>query len=279
MTFETDGAPGGVESRPSLLALFGELEKLRLMAEELLIEKDSLLYHACPALRAAYMVYIGTYEYKLFQLELDGRILRRKIELAQAKVNRGEPVDRREIDRLIEEEFRSIQDRIIAWSNALLEAGHFLALSEPLPQRDMAEFKRLYRAIMKLIHPDILGQEDEKSRILYDIAVAAYKKGQLETLRAIMAVLGGKSIEPLSALDAAKEIKRLEGLIPTLEKDIERIKNSFPYIKKELLADKEKLEAETAALKKLLEERKSELVAAEKRLRVLFGEDDGGQIH
>jgi hypothetical protein len=267
------------QNNTRLMALTGTLEKLRLRAEELLLEKDNLLYHICPSLKTAYTVFIGTHEYTLFKLDLIYQSIRRKIELVQAKINREEAYNIRDIDNQIDSEFSSYNEKLNSWSDILAKEVLAISSGEALSKDEINEIKSLYHFIVKKIHPDINKNLTDKDIALFNIAVNAYKENQVAPLLTVKALLSELPDRISSSNLMIMEINRFERLIPTLLADIEKIKTTFPYTKNELLEDENKVNEEISSLKQKIEKKNEEIQLAEKKLALLIGEENGRQIH
>ena len=114
--------------------------------------------------------------------------------------------------------------------------------------------KRLYRRIVKAMHPDLHPEQDEATRTLFKRAIQAYKDGDLKTLQEIDGMCADTEPEPgQDPLQALREEKqRLLDLVFSLRYEIRHIKTRFPYTKKKLLDDPELLAAEKKRLEQAL---------------------------
>lgn len=111
------------------------------------------------------------------------------------------------------------------------------------------ELKRLYRQIVKRLHPDVHPDPTVREKDLLDRANKAYKAGDLEEMRRIWEELAGTEQPEESFEDTEEGRERLCELIKTLrkrckalEEEIRHIKTSFPYTAKALLDDDKALE-------------------------------------
>ena len=104
------------------------------------------------------------------------------------------------------------------------------------------ELKRLYRQIVKRLHPDVHPNPTEREKDLLNRANKAYKTGDLEEMRRIWEELAGTE-QPEEAFADTEEgrahlrelLKKLRKRCAALEKEIHQIKISFPYTMKPLL--------------------------------------------
>ena len=110
--------------------------------------------------------------------------------------------------------------------------------------------KKLYRQIVKAMHPDLHPDQDEATKELFKRAILAYKDGDLKTLNEIAGTIG--AAESASAEDKIESLlqekARILTMIRNIRAEIKIVKTRFPYTKKEILDDPEKLAAEKEKL-------------------------------
>lgn len=121
--------------------------------------------------------------------------------------------------------------------------------SETVHETPKEELKRLYRMIMKKLHPDANPNATEKDKALLLKAQKAYAEGDLETLREIADQLDDTDITEKYS-DNPDDIAKLRELRAKLAEKVEillahidEIKNSFPYTEKDFLANEEAVKA------------------------------------
>lgn len=214
---------------PDFAVLKAEVEKLRTELSLLLLEQDELVYVECKNIEMAYMLSLGNLEYQVYELHCAVLRLKRKTELIQAKKNRQEKVVLFVIEQILDEEFAEYQaqlDEQIHRMNAAIERSRGKFLS----QEETRELKKLYRSVVKALHPDLHPD-------ISDV--------QAELLR---------------------EKERLLSLIQELRDDIAKIKNEYPYTMKEIVQSEEKTAEKRGQLEELIIQLKKNLEFYQSRI-------------
>lgn len=246
---------------PEYAELKAEVEKLRTEMSMLLLERDELLFVECKNIEMSYMLALGNLEYKAYELHCAVLRLRRKKELIQAKKNRQEKVAVSEIEEILDEEFAEYKaklDEQIEKMNAALERSGFDYLSK----EEARELKRLYRSIVKVLHPDLNPNITDAQLTLFHNAVSAYENGDLNSMRIISVMVSEPALSDDGESGMAllvKEKERLSKLIKTLCDKIEEIKNEYPYTMKSLVQSEEKLLERKAEMEEIISELKEAL--------------------
>ncbi|NLA04673.1 MAG: hypothetical protein GX881_03025 [Firmicutes bacterium] len=249
------------------------VDQLRAKISMLHLEHDELLHVECKNIETAYMLAIGGLEYKAYEIECAILRLKRKAELIQVKKNRQEKIVLSEIEERLNTEFAEYQARLneqIEKMNEALERKRRI----PLTREETREFKKLYRLIVRSLHPDINPDLDEAKRELFNNAVTAYKNGDIDGLRAISVIVTGQispgeQSSPVSQL--VKEKERLSKLQQVIGEKIEAIKAEYPYTMKSLLMDPEQAEARKAEIESKIEQLSSTLDAYRAKIEEMLG--------
>ena len=114
---------------------------------------------------------------------------------------------------------------------------------EKLSEEDAKELRRIYRTVVKSLHPDVNPDVTEAQIRLLENAVEAYKNGDLYSLRIIEVMVADRKIpertqDAMSAL--ADEKQRMESILSSIRESISEIKSRYPYTVKEIVEDSEK---------------------------------------
>lgn len=118
--------------------------------------------------------------------------------------------------------------------------------SEDKDESVATKIKRLYRKIVKRLHPDVRPNPTDREKELLNKAHEAYKKGDLDALGKIWEELSGTDAPEDEFKDSPEDIarireviKKLQGLCNELIREIQKIKGEFPYTMKAFLEDEE----------------------------------------
>lgn len=245
---------GNVIVFPDFEKLKSEVEKMRTELSMLLLERDELQFVICKNIETEYMLKLGSIEYRAYEAQCLSLRLKRKIELIQAKKNRQEKVIISAIEETLDTEFAEYQKRLDEQINKMNDALK-RSKAEVLTDEENKELKKLYRKIVKALHPDINPDVSETQVNLFDNAVQAYKNGDLNTLRIIGEMVGNSHLpeqhkDALTQLNEEKE--RLQHLLKAIRDSIEQIKSEYPYTMKEIIEDEEQTEQKKKELENIL---------------------------
>lgn len=260
--------------------LRAQIRALRELLADLVQERDELVHVICRELEARYYRELGSLEAEVFRADGLVNYFRRRAEYLRAARNRDEKPDLEKVEQKLRkdlEEYQKVYEEFTrrakeaeaqrpkraGKSTALAETKTGEKASDPQEQEEEAEdripseedrLKRLYRRIVKAMHPDLHPEQDEATRTLFKRAIQAYKDGDLKTLQEIDGMCADTEPEPgQDPLQALREEKqRLLDLVFSLRYEIRHIKTRFPYTKKKLLDDPELLAAEKKRLEQAL---------------------------
>ena len=257
---------------PEFEELKNETEKLRTELSMLMLERDELCMVECKNIEMAYMLKLGSLEYKVFETQCSFLRLKRKVELIQAKKNRQEKVNIQDIETLLDNEFAEYQEKLEEQLNKMNSAldrskGKFLS------DKDAHELKQLYHKIVKALHPDLNPNLTPAQQGLFHRAVSAYENGDLDSMRIIAEMLPDTARtkphgDAMSEL--IKERDQLKKLIETVEENIEKIKSEYPYNVKDLVRNEEKIAERRAELKNALEQYEEAIKSYKDRIEELL---------
>lgn len=257
---------------PEYVTLKAEVEKLRTEISMLLLERDELRLVVCKNIETAYMLALGSLEYKAFELHCEVLRLKRKIDLIQAKKNRQEKVVLSAIDQQLDEEFAEYQrqlDEQINKMNKALDHSKGRVLSE----EETKEIKKTYRNIVKALHPDLHPDITPAQVQLFHNAVQAYENGDLNSLRIISEMVAEPVIPEQSENGMAilaKEKERLSKTLELIREQIAEIKTEYPYTMKDIVEDPERTAEKRTEIEETIAELKEAYDAYAARLKEML---------
>jgi hypothetical protein len=248
-SFEGDGMLKNADSSEEL-AVLETLEKRAALLQEQIAEQlewmDYIRSHVGPRIEHRYALTIGCFEYAAAQSELDARRAKRRLALARQMLGESGELDTAELEQKLDEE-------LIGWQQEV--AGAWRRFQESLDREsgrtlmqgsDSKELSRLYRQIVKRLHPDINPGASEREQQLLMSAMAAYASGDLLTMRAITVVvesLGEHVLRYPEGMNLAEamelEIAMLEATLDEVRERIIELKLQPPYCFEEKLNNPE----------------------------------------
>lgn len=248
----------GIIIFPDFQKLKEDVERLRTELSMLMLERDELRFVICKNIETEYMLKLGNLEYKVYEAQCAVLRLKRKIELIQARKNRQEVIKLTVINNILDEEFLEYEKKLNEQVEKMNEALEH-SKGEYLSEEDNKELKKLYRKIVKVLHPDINPEVTAAQVKMLDNAINAYKNGDLKTLRIIDEMVGDHKL-PEKHQDAFAQLKeekeRLDKMIAFVKDSITKIKSEYPYCMKDVLEDEEKVEQRKEELEELLKQYK-----------------------
>lgn len=266
-----------IQLHPEARRLAEENELLREELTTLLTEEDTLLTTVRPHLLALYQTRIGPWEVRLLQAQCASARSRRKLELAQAMLNRGLPPDPSQIEANLELEYRSWMQKVREAAERIEAAEH--RLKHLLAPADDREFKRLYRCIVRRLHPDLNPNLTQAQRTLWNRAQAAHHASDLAELRAL-ALLSEKPEpeitrqKPLELLLDEQAVLRRQ--VAALLSRIEGIQDQPPFTLRQNLNDEAWLAARRHEIEVMIGKLESDRALIEARLRQILPDPNHG---
>ncbi len=215
---------------PEVRRLTDENDLLREELTALLSDVHELVDIVKPNLLAIYQKKIGVWELQLLQAQCEAKRAKRRLELAQASLNHGTPPDWNAIDGQIELEFLQWQTRIAEAVEKLKAAE--TRLQNLLPPEQDRELKKLYYALVKLLHPDVNPDLSDDQRRLWLRVQDAYDARDMQELKALLllAEKGANVPPPPASLDVLrKEQETLSKQITATLERIEHIESQPPF--------------------------------------------------
>ncbi len=261
--------------------LLAEIKALREALTSLVMERDHLVQVECKEIEAAYLSEFGALIAEIYHADGEVRYLRRKLEMLQAEANRKKKADAETVEATLKIEFEAFKKAFEDFAQKVNEAEKKYAeyKKEAAGQPESAQktkeqadrekkLKKLYRAVVKAMHPDLHPDQDEQTKDLFKRAILAYKAGDLKTLGEISGALGtdGSIGAAYRLEELRKEKLKLLTMIRNVQAEIKTVKSKYPYTKKGLLEYPELFDEEKEILREQLAQLKQ--LADNYRLRI-----------
>jgi len=199
--------------------------------EELLMRRDQLKKEAFLYERT----YVRTFGDKIlviFQKKIECIRKKKTIEFCQAAANRGNAVDQNQLQAFLSAELECFEKQLKDMLSDLESAKN----SEKITELDLLQIKKIYRKLVKLIHPDVNPMVADSPELmeLWARVLLAYNHNALKDLQELE-VLVITAIEQLGIKELEIEIPNLDEKIEDLEAEIKQIRETDPYMYKFLL--------------------------------------------
>lgn len=261
---------------PEFESLIKEIEELKIQIATLIEERDQLFYHDCKLIKADYMSNIGVLEYKVYEFQMKYLRLKRKLELYQVYINKQEIPNETQIETQLETEYQEYEQKIKDMYDDIQNSLASLT-GKVLSEEDSAEIKRLYRILVKKLHPDLNPNYNDETKKLFFKVEYAYQNGDLKTLQNILLLIedidtNKDELEIGELEELKKKKKKLLVIIEDLYSAIDKIKNSFPYNQLDFLKNAEQVTIKQKELNATLDDLKVAYQELEDRLNKIKGE-------
>ena len=217
--------------------------------EELIVQRDQLRKDAT-SIEISYKQEFGDLITESFKAKIESIKLKKTIAKITQAVNRGEKVDMARIEKEIKHEMSAYSEQL----KSMVMDVSMAKESTSSPAYVVEQVKRIYRRLAKKIHPDIyLGFEtDDEAQGLWREIMIAYASNDLDAMQDL-------EVKVIRLMDDEIEkpkltFSELEERIERLEREIDRILHTKPYIYAELLEDEEATKKRKQELSDELEE-------------------------
>ena len=160
-----------------------------------------------PNIRSRYMMLVGQFEYRIYELDADIARWKRRFTLRQAALNMGEKPDYLAIERQLDEEFAEYLAKIEANVKEIKSAS-LLYHSRKMGDSDYTDFRVLYLDAVKLLHPDLNPNLPQAAKDLWNEITKAYEARDWAQVK-YLAGLAKEVAEGERAFDSSADGMRL----------------------------------------------------------------------
>jgi hypothetical protein len=223
-----------------LLELCDEISNARNVVAGIIAEIESITLHQNPSIETEWQVKVGVWENRLLEAQIAMRRAKRKLALAQACANRGESIDDELIESQLDTEFTEWKEQLSAAVGAYQQAVVAHMHTVHIDPTKAGQLKRLFRILAKRLHPDIRPSDDEAAQMMFFLAKAAYKQGDVEMLESLEVSTRRMDADekmPQTVDEAEAELALLMAQAGVLEKRKQDLMAEKPFCLKKLLKD------------------------------------------
>ena len=199
-----------------------------------------------PILTARYLFALGELEHRLMALQIEVLAMRRRIEMVQARLNRGE--------RMSLADVAEIATELLAWRNTLQQKEQGIALAglvlsglTAVSVADAQRVKSAYRKLARLLHPDVSPENVALFNTHWSNVQQAYRAMDADFLEAILHLVERDIGQPLIG-ELAESIERLRSLVEEQARRLAQLQASPPFCYETLLNDEAWLAAKQTEL-------------------------------
>ncbi len=228
--------PDSIISSPVTEELRTRAKELRLAIRTILDEWYTLQNIVRPRLLAEYDNHFREIEIEIQQKTLESSEIGRRVELLTLKKERGEKLTPEIIslvNTFVDKEFAKFHKRIREAYSMSAEQREQAAIKENHTDTN-GELPKLYRAIVKKLHPDVSTETDEFSKFWHS-AQQAFENKNLQKMRSLYSLICSESeqTDTRKYPDSLSETSRLEAEIKELEIHLEREERKLSRMKSE----------------------------------------------
>ncbi|MCR4647649.1 MAG: hypothetical protein K5776_01075 [Lachnospiraceae bacterium] len=239
--------------------------------EALVIKKEQFLKDA-GAYKIEYMKNFGELLTKILASKFECIRLKKTISYCMTKINVGEPINMNEMEKEIDGEMKAYFVEL----KDMMDETERAKRSKTADDYSFEQSKKIFRRIAKRIHPDINDKTADSPELLdlWNEVMNAYYVFDYERLEELE-VRMNHMLKTMGVDAVPSNIDDLRTKIARLEKQINEIIGSEPYVYRELLADKKKMAQKKQELREELEEIQIYQVNLEEKLQELTMEGGG----
>ncbi len=199
----------------------------------LLLEKEKIVKTNFQV-QQRFIELFGDLRLEMLKVEIEIAKIKKEMEYLVRKKNRNESYDLEEMDDFVNQALEGMK----AQYERMKEEQAQLKNKKMLSQEEVKEVKRLYRRLVKLVHPDLNPHQTKEQKELWHQLQKAYRNNDLAWLRElnVLIVLKTKGHEEV-------EIEDLEDKIEAVREEIALLKEEDLYQMRELVFDEEWIDA------------------------------------
>lgn len=213
--------------------------------EEVLLKRDNLRKEA-EEYHLAFIRAFGDLITESFRLKIECIKKKKMIAYCQRMVNQGKEINQSSMHTYIEHEMAEYRKEL----KAMVDDVKAVKDARKISPLELKKIKSIYYNLVKLMHPDIHPElaDDETLKDYWQRIVIAYTYNSLADLEELD-VLVRTHLEKKDTGGELPEIENIDVKIAQVEKEIEEIISTDPYLYKLLLDDRREVERKRQSYK------------------------------
>ena len=259
-----------------------EYERLQLEDSNIVAERDDLELEG-PKLEALYMETVGQLQYDMLMLQGDVALLKRKRDMLQACINRGEKPDWPIIEIELKVTFGQMNEKLKEEEEKLKKAKEFIKQhiqeEEQSSDEEKLEIKQIFKRMVHRLHPDLHPDQTEWEKNLFLKVQEAYSNNDLEKLRQLELELDSgmpfTTVEKATIEEWEERVENLKARIAALKEEIKQKTNRFPFTYRDKVYNQEWVSAKKEELRVQIARLAEEKERLEKIIEILKHQADG----
>lgn len=271
-----------IDISPRKRQLKEEYERLQQEYSDLVAERDDLELEG-PQLEALYMETVGQLQYDMLMLQGDVALLKRKRDMLQACINRGEKPDWPVIEIELKVTFGQMNEKLKEEEEKLNKAKEFIKQhiqeEEQRSDEEKLEIKQTFKRMVHRLHPDLHPDQTEWENNLFLKVQEAYFNRDLERLRQLEFELDAgmpfTSVEKATIEEWEERVENLKARIAALNEEIKLMVSRFPFTYRDKVYNQEWVSARQEELRVQIAHLAEEKDRLEKIIEILKHQADG----
>lgn len=201
-----------------------------------------------PAIESQYMLLVGQFEYRIYELKIEIRRWKRRFEMRQRAINRNEKPDLLAIEAALDTEFAEFAEAVQKHLDEIKKAVLY-ADAEKLSEEESNKLRLLYHDAAKKLHPDLNPEQDEREKNLWVQIQTAYNDKNWDKFRFLVGLADGVVAEKATFDPGTDCMAQLQEAITQLQTKLQALhdricdmKGRKPFIYEAFLADPKQVE-------------------------------------
>lgn len=227
-------------------------------------------------LESLYMCKLGSLIFLRLESEIRYRKLKKKLTLIIKSKNKGEEINVKKIEEVLEKELTEFYRGLEQLRDSLKNFREFLELPT-LTKEEVKRVKEIFRSLAKILHPDVNKHLNEKMMELWLKVKEAYENNDLITLVILEGIVKNNEFkEDIKVTSIEENIDMLKIKIDELKKFIDKKEKDFSLNIKEVIDDSQYIENKKQEITTDIREYERMIVEVEKSISQLMEEKSYG---